>query len=102
MPWWSGCKRLAPGELLLLSFGGLAFDGRDFGVDRASALVGRAALRRLRDPAGRPMPWWSGCTRLAPGELFLLSFEGLAFDGRYFGITRASELVGRASRLWPR
>lgn len=61
-----------------------------------------AALRRLRDPAGRPMPWWSGCTRLAPGELFLLSFGGLAFDGRYFGVTRDSELVGRASLLWPR
>ena len=61
-----------------------------------------AGLRRMRDPSGRTMPWWSGCRRLRPGELFLLSTAGpLAFDGRYFGVTGASELVGRARRLWP-
>lgn len=61
------------------------------------------ALRRTRDPAGRPMPRWSGCRRLRPSELFLLSAAGpLAFDGRYFGVTGASELVGRARLLWPR
>lgn len=59
------------------------------------------ALRRERDPSGRPMPRWSGCARLEPGELFLLSHTGpLAFDGRYFGVTRAPELVGRARLLW--
>jgi type IV secretory pathway protease TraF len=60
------------------------------------------ALRRARDPSGRPMPWWSGCARLQDGELFLLSAAGpLAFDGRYFGVTRASEVIGRARLLWP-
>jgi type IV secretory pathway protease TraF len=59
------------------------------------------AVRRSRDPGGRPMPWWSGCRQLQPGELFLLS-RGRpdAFDGRYFGVTRAIELVGRARLLW--
>ena len=61
------------------------------------------ALRRVRDPSGRAMPWWSGCRRLERGELFLLSAAGpLAFDGRYFGVTGASDLVGRARLLWPR
>ena len=61
------------------------------------------AVRRTRDRAGRPMPRWSGCRRLRPSELFLLSAAGpLAFDGRYFGVTGASELVGRARLLWPR
>jgi type IV secretory pathway protease TraF len=63
---------------------------------------GRAAARRWsRDPSGRPLPRWSGCERLARGELFLLS-PGTpdAFDGRYFGITRGSELVGTARLLW--
>jgi type IV secretory pathway protease TraF len=47
------------------------------------------------------MPWWSGCRRLERGELFLLSPAGpLAFDGRYFGVTRPLELIGKAHLLW--
>jgi conjugative transfer signal peptidase TraF len=62
-----------------------------------------AAVRRARDPSGRPMPWWSGCRLLGPGELFLLSAHvGEAFDGRYFGVTRASEVLGKARLLWAR
>jgi len=60
-----------------------------------------AAVRRLHDMKGRPMPWWHGCRRLPRGELFLLSAGvGGAFDGRYFGVTRAGELIGRARLLW--
>lgn len=62
-----------------------------------------AAVRRRNDPSGRGMPWWSGCVRLAPGDLFLLSSgDPLAFDGRYFGPTRAVDLVGTAHLLWPK
>ena len=62
-----------------------------------------AALRRARDASGRQMPWWFGCGRLRPGELFLLSPNSPdAFDGRYFGITRSSEIVGKARLLWHR
>jgi len=65
-------------------------------------IAGRAvALRRAGDPSGRPMPWWSGCRRLKPGEAFLLSpARPLAFDGRYFGVTHAREIVGKARLLW--
>lgn len=71
---------------------------------RLVAIDGRAAAsRRRRDRAGRRLPWWTGCVRLGPGELFLLS-QGRpdAFDGRYFGITRPSEVIGKALLLWPR
>jgi conjugative transfer signal peptidase TraF len=63
----------------------------------------RAALRRALDPSGRPLPWWSGCTRLGPGDLLLLS-PGVpdAFDGRYFGVTRAADVIGEARLLWRR
>ena len=62
-----------------------------------------AALRRADDASGRHMPWWSGCRRLRPGELFLLSPNSPdAFDGRYFGMTRSSEIVGKARLLWHR
>ncbi|MFL6736674.1 MAG: S26 family signal peptidase [Sphingomonas sp.] len=62
-----------------------------------------AAVRVKRDPSGRAMPWWSGCRQLQRGELFLFS-QGVpgAFDGRYFGITRASEVIGSARLIWPR
>lgn len=62
------------------------------------ALVAR---RLERDPAGRPLPWWSDCRALGPGEAFLLMPGGPgSFDGRYFGITQASEIVGQARLIW--
>lgn len=72
--------------------------------NRRIFINGRAtAVRRFHDPSGRPMPWWSGCVRLGRGELFLLSSAGpLAFDGRYFGVSRSSDLVGEARLLWRR
>lgn len=65
---------------------------------------GRLAARRLdRDGAGRLMPRWSGCVELGPGELFLLMTDSAAsFDGRYFGVTDAGDIVGRARLLWRR
>lgn len=65
---------------------------------------GRAvAARQRHDPRGRWLPWWSGCHALARGELLLLSrTRPLAFDGRYFGITRGSDVIGRAHLLWAR
>lgn len=64
----------------------------------------RVAARRRVDPAGRAMPWWwSGCERLRGGDLLLLSPGApLAFDGRYFGISRERDILGRARLLWPR
>lgn len=60
-----------------------------------------AAVRRSRDPSGRTMPWWSGCEILRADELFLLSpATSNAFDGRYFGVTRVGQLIGRARLLW--
>jgi conjugative transfer signal peptidase TraF len=59
--------------------------------------------RRDSDPSGRPMPWWNGCEVVAPGDLFLLTpGVGQAFDGRYFGVTRRHQIVGRARLLWRR
>ena len=60
------------------------------------------ANRIRRDPSGRPLSWWSGCVRLEPGELFLLSpGNPEAFDGRYFGVTRPRQIVGKAELLLP-
>lgn len=62
---------------------------------------GRLVATRLkRDPSGRPMPWWTGCPALGPGDVFLLTDSRLSFDGRYFGVTRKKDIVGRAQLLW--
>jgi conjugative transfer signal peptidase TraF len=59
-----------------------------------------AAVRYSFDPAGRTLPWWNGCRRLAPDEVFLLTAPARSFDGRYFGISARRELVGRAVPIW--
>jgi conjugative transfer signal peptidase TraF len=64
---------------------------------------GRAAARRQeRDSKGRPMPRWSGCVRLHGRDVFLLMNSPNSFDGRYFGATKRTDIVGRARLLWPR
>jgi conjugative transfer signal peptidase TraF len=62
-----------------------------------------AVTRRARDARGRILPWWEGCVGLRKGEAFLLMAEAPAsFDGRYFGVTKASDIVGKAHLLWAR
>jgi conjugative transfer signal peptidase TraF len=59
--------------------------------------------RRRADSVGRPLPWWEGCRRLRPGEIFLLMAEAPdSFDGRYFGVTKGADVVGKAVLLWRR
>lgn len=64
---------------------------------------GWAASRRLRDGAGRNLPWWQGCVRLHAHHYFLLMPGNAAsFDGRYFGVTDEGQLIGKARLLWAR
>lgn len=60
----------------------------------------RVATRLRRDSSGRPMPWWNGCSTLGPGQHLLLMDSRSSFDGRYFGITRAGDMLGKAELLW--
>lgn len=61
-----------------------------------------AGARRATDGADRPMPEWTGCRQLEAGEYFLLMESPDSFDGRYFGVTRREDIVGRAVLLWAR
>jgi len=70
-----------------------------------TVLVNRTpvAVRRLADAAGRPLPAWQGCFTLGAGSVFLLMRESPdSFDGRYFGGTRAQDVIGKATPLWLR
>ena len=61
------------------------------------------ATRRAVDGAGRRMTWWQGCRRVGSGEVFLLSPDAPAsFDGRYFGASPATDIIGTARLIWER
>ena len=57
------------------------------------------AQAKSNDSTGEPLPSWQGCTSLNEGQVFLLGDTAGSYDGRYFGVTRASEIVGRADLL---
>ncbi len=67
-------------------------------------LDGRQVAERLPvDGHGRALPWWNGCRRLAHGQYFLMMTGNAAsFDGRYFGISEAADILGKARALWLR
>jgi conjugative transfer signal peptidase TraF len=72
-------------------------DGRRVEVNGRESAELKAA-----DGAGRPLPTWRGCTALGEGQVFLLSSSPSAFDGRYFGVTQADDVIGKARLLWRR
>ena len=57
------------------------------------------AQAKSNDSTGEPLPSWQGCTSLNEGQVFLLGDTAGSYDGRYFGVTRASEIIGRAHPL---
>ena len=60
----------------------------------------RVADALIFDSSGRFMPSWTGCFTLQSDEMFLINDPGNSLDGRYFGATRAEDVVGVAKPLW--
>ncbi|QNG47994.1 S26 family signal peptidase [Sphingobium yanoikuyae] len=64
---------------------------------------GRPVARRKKfDAMGRVMPSWHGCRMLRRQQLFLLMDSADSFDGRYVGVSEATDLIGKAQLLWRR
>jgi conjugative transfer signal peptidase TraF len=64
---------------------------------------GRIAASRLAtDSRARLLPRWEGCVILGTRDYFLLMPSRWSFDGRYFGVTRERDMIGKAKLLWPR
>ena len=54
-----------------------------------------------RDSLGRDLPVWQGCRVIGDDQLFLMNWEVRdSLDGRYFGLTPAAFVIGRAVPLW--
>jgi conjugative transfer signal peptidase TraF len=87
-------------------------------LKRILALPGQAVCRREHvilidgvevgiaqesDRQGRPLPDWQGCRIIGAAELFLMNRQSdSSLDGRYFGLTATSEVIGRAIPVWTR
>lgn len=57
------------------------------------------ALAQRIDFLGRDMPIWRGCQTLREGDIFLLQSHPWSFDGRYFGVSARTSVMGRARLL---
>jgi conjugative transfer signal peptidase TraF len=58
------------------------------------------ARAKSTDPAGRPLPRWSGCIRLRADQVFVLSADPDGFDSRYIGPVERRNIVGTALPVW--
>lgn len=84
-------KRVAglPGQRVCRDGAHITVDG----IDMGEALT--------RDRAGRTLPTWHGCRRIADGEVFLMNWAAPdSMDGRYFGPLALNSIIGRAIPLW--
>jgi conjugative transfer signal peptidase TraF len=63
----------------------------------------RVATRHDNDKHGRPLPRWTGCRTLRLDEfLLLMTGHPDSFDGRYFGVSKARDVIGTARLVWRR
>lgn len=95
-------RRYLPSNVPAIKHVAAVAGARICGIGATLAIDGRTVAHRLAaDRLGRPLPRWEGCRTLRPGELLLLNPASPAsFDGRYFGISRTSDVVGTARPLW--
>ena len=90
---------LPRGKLLIKRV--VAVDGDSVCRSDGTVLVNDEVIAQAKsnDSMGEPLPSWQGCTSLNEGQVFLLGDTAGSYDGRYFGVTRASEIIGRAHPL---
>ena len=60
------------------------------------------AEARMLDSIGRKMPQWFGCFTLQSNEIFLLNDPENSLDGRFFGATEMTDVIGVAKPVWVR
>lgn len=58
------------------------------------------ATAKKTDSLGHDMPLWNGCRVLDADKILLINAHAGSFDGRYFGATDRSLIIGRAVPVW--
>ncbi len=69
-------------------------DGVDVTVNGSAAAIARDA-----SGSGEALPFWRGCRTLGSWEVLLLGDTADSYDGRYFGVTSADDILGRVRML---
>lgn len=81
----------------------LALPGQTVCRNAHTITVDEIAMGEARDhdSRGRSLPVWEGCRVVAQDEFFLMNWQSAnSFDGRYFGVTPRSAVIGRATPVW--
>lgn len=81
---------LKDGRLLMKGVAAVAGDK----VCRTGRIVSINGEGRVEARGDDGLPAWSGCVRLAAGDVFLLGETLDSFDGRYFGVTSGRDISG--------
>ena len=92
---------LAEGKLLIkrvVAAGGETVCRRGDKVS-INSRVAATALTAASD--GVLLPVWQGCATLTDDQVFLLGDTANSYDGRYFGVTSAHDVIGRALLVVP-
>jgi type IV secretory pathway protease TraF len=84
---------LPPGKLLIKRIAAgqgdiVCRDGVDVTVNGSVV-----AVARVVSGSGEKLPAWLGCRNLGSSDVFLLGDTADSYDGRYFGVTSASEVA---------
>ena len=58
-----------------------------------------AAIAKVASRTAEALPSWGGCRRLSTSDVLLLGDTPDSYDGRYFGVTSAEEVLGRVGLL---
>lgn len=90
---------LPSGRLLIKKVAAISGDRVCRQGEEVSISGRRVAEARVKDSQGRRMPAWQGCVRLTADDVFLLGDTASSYDGRYFGVTPANAIIGRADLL---
>lgn len=69
-------------------------DSERFSINGVTRGMAQTASR-----SGEALPTWSGCKTLGASEVLLLGDTDNSYDGRYFGVTQAEEIMGRVHLL---
>lgn len=64
-------------------------DGERVTVNGSLAAIAKSSSRK-----GDALPTWEGCRRLGASEVLLLGDTPDSYDGRYFGVTSAEQVLG--------
>ncbi len=101
---WLSRRHYLPERVLLVKHVAAVAGQRVCRTGAVITIDGRTVGRALgRDRRGCPLPAWSGCRLLKPGELFVMNpTVPDSLDGRYFGPLPVSTVLGRATPILTR